>query len=201
MASKPLTAAVLELHSVVEIRIKPKGEVWYGVAEAQGDDQLRVKLCPIDPEGYPVWEEGTPVQCIMEGADGRYHSEAIVLKQSNDLVWFHLPPLSTRIDRRKSLRVTGGMPVTYRTDDEDGIAVCLDVGASGMRLRMPTEMPERTQLELYFILPGETLPIRTKGIVTHVSRPENSSAKVDVGVKFVGPNPADVARLVRFSRM
>lgn len=201
MSSKTLTtSAVLEIQSVVEIHSKPDGRVWYGIAEAQTDDHLRVKMCA-DGSELPAWDEGAPVQCVMEGNDGRYHTEAIVLKQSREVVWFHLPPLSTRIDRRKTTRVTGGMPVTYKTEDSDGIAVCLNISAQGMRMRLPAEVEERTQLELYFILPGETLPIRTRAVVTHIAKPEPGRTAVDAGVRFMSPAPADVSRIARFCRM
>ena len=197
---KQKSAPAVELQSAVELYTKDGPGAVFGLVEAQGDDQLRVKLCFSNGHSLPAWRQGTLLQCILEAADGRYHSESVVMKRSEEILWLHMPPLSTRIDRRKTPRVTGGFPVNYSMESGDGMAVCLDVSESGMRLRLLNDVPSGTKLDLYFNLPGDPMPIRVQAVIVQVSGPDGQSFGVNAGVKFSGMPPEDRMRIARHSR-
>ena len=81
LKGKQKSAPTVELQSAVELYSKDGSGAVFGLVEAQGDDQLRVKLCFSNGNGLPAWRQGTVLQLIMEAADGRYHSESVVMKR------------------------------------------------------------------------------------------------------------------------
>ena len=200
MKGKPKSGPAVELQSPAELYTKDGLSAAFGLVEAQGDDQLRVKLLYSNGNQLAHWQQGLVLQCIVEATDGRYHSEAVVMKRSDEILWLHLPPLSTRIDRRKSPRVTGGFPVNYRMESGDGMGVCLDVSETGMRLRLLNEAPPSTKLDLYFNLPGDPMPIRTQAVIVQVSGPDGQSFGINAGIKFTGMPPEDRMRIARHAR-
>jgi hypothetical protein len=197
MKGKQKSAPPVELQTACELYTKDGLSAAFGLVEAQGDDQLRVKLCFSNGNLLPHWQQGVVLQTIVEAADGRYHSEAVLMKRSDEILWLHMPPLSTRIDRRKSPRVTGGFPVNYRMETGEGMGVCLDVSESGMRMRLLNESPAGTKLDLYFNLPGDPMPIRTPAVIVQVSGPDGNSFGVNAGIKFAGIAPEDRMRIAR----
>lgn len=200
MSSKQKSMPAIEIQSAAELYCKDGGGASFALVEAHGDDQLRVKLCYANGDSLPAWREGTVLQCVLEAADGRYHSEGVLLKRSDEILWLHMPPFSTRIDRRKAPRITGGFPVNYRLEGGEGIAVCLDISETGMRLRLLNEVPASTKLDLYFTLPGDPMPIRTQAVVIQAGKPLSPNFGVDAGVKFAGLPPEDRLRIARHTR-
>ncbi len=200
LKGKQKSAPAVELQSAVELYTKDGAGAVFGLVEAQGDDQLRVKLCYSNGHSLPSWRQGTLLQCILEAADGRYHSESVVMKRSEEILWLHMPPLYTRIDRRKTPRVTGGFPVNYSTESGEGMGVCLDISESGMRLRLLNETPSGTKLDLYFNLPGDPMPIRVQSVIVQVEGPDGQSFGVNAGIKFSGMPPEDRMRIARHTR-
>ena len=201
MSAKSPLAEIIEIKSLVEIHTKSTHETWLATAEAVEDDRLRVEVCSAGVIGIPYWHEAALVQCMINGNDGRYHVEAVVLKQSGGTLWLHIPPILTRVDRRKHPRITGAFPVSYRTEEMDGIAVCLDVSAGGMRLRMSGELKEGTTLDLYFVLPGDPLPVRAQASVVHSYGEAPGTAGADVGVHLTTISSADCARIAHYCRL
>jgi hypothetical protein len=200
MKAKQKSAPVVELQSAVELYSKDDSVAAFGIVEAQGDDQLRVKLCFANGGTLPEWRQGAVLQCLMEAADGRYHTESVVMKRSDEILWLHMPPLSTRIDRRKAPRVTGGFPVNYAMDGGEGMAVCLDVSETGMRLRLLNEAPVSSKMELYFNLPADPMPIRTQAVIVQVCGPDGQSFGVNAGIKYAGMAQEDRMRIARHTR-
>ncbi len=201
MSSKPGLSDIIELQSLIEIHTKATHETWLAVAEAVEEDRLRVEIRSAGVIGIPYWHEAAIVQCLINGSDGRYHVEAVVLKQSGSTLWLHIPPILTRVDRRKNPRLTGAFPVSYSTGEQDGIAVCLDFGADGMRLRMSGDLPLRTPLDLYFVIPGDPLPLRVQAVVVHSVEGVAGTAGVDVGIQFTTIAASDSIRISRFCRL
>ena len=200
LKGKQKSAPAVELQSAVELYTKDGSGAVFGLVEAQGEDQLRVKLCFSNGNNFPAGRQGTVLQCILEASDGRYHTESVVMKRSEEIVWLHMPPLSTRIDRRKSPRATGGFPVNYSMESGEGMAVCLDISETGMRLRLLNEAQPSTKLDLYFNLPGDPMPIRAQAVIVQVAGPDGQSFGVNAGVKFTGMPPEDKMRIAQHTR-
>ena len=88
----------------------------------------------------------------------------------------HLFP--DNFNRRTSLRVALGVPLSYRTGDTVAGAVTLDVGKSGVAVRTMNPLPIGTPIQIRFRLPGTGAEIDASGRVTWSDR------KVGMGVQF-----------------
>jgi uncharacterized protein (TIGR02266 family) len=88
----------------------------------------------------------------------------------------HLFP--DNFNRRSSLRVALGVPLSYRVGDTIAGAVTLDVGKSGVAIRTMNPLPIGTAVQLRFRLPGTGAEIEAAGRVAWSDR------KVGMGVQF-----------------
>jgi uncharacterized protein (TIGR02266 family) len=88
----------------------------------------------------------------------------------------HLFPDS--FNRRSSLRVSVGVPISYRAGPTLAGAVTLDVGKGGLGIRTMSPLPKGTAVHLKFRLPGSPAEIDAGGRVAWSDR------KVGMGVQF-----------------
>jgi uncharacterized protein (TIGR02266 family) len=88
----------------------------------------------------------------------------------------HLFPDS--FNRRMSVRMSLGVPVTYRTGETLAGAVTLDVGKGGLAIRTMNPLPKGTAIQVRFKLPGMSAEIDAAGQVAWSDR------KVGMGVQF-----------------
>jgi uncharacterized protein (TIGR02266 family) len=88
----------------------------------------------------------------------------------------HLFP--DNFNRRGSLRVPIGVPVTYRTEETLAGAVTLDVGAGGLSIRTMTPLPKGANVQVKFRLPGTSAEIDAAGRVAWSDR------HMGMGVQF-----------------
>src|SRR6185295_10549033 len=88
----------------------------------------------------------------------------------------HLFP--DNFNRRTSLRVALGVPVSYRAGQTIAGSVTLDVGKGGLGIRTINPFALGTVVQLKFRLPGATGDIETSGRVAWIDR------KVGMGVQF-----------------
>jgi len=102
----------------------------------------------------------------------------------------HLFP--DNFNRRTSLRVALGVPVSYRVGQTLAGAVTLDVGKSGVAIRTMNPLPIGTALHLRLRLPGTVADIEASGHVTWSDR------KVGMGVQFEEISAADQSRIDGF---
>jgi len=180
------------------IRLTATEAAWFADIEAQGSEHLRVRLRPAERGPMPAWAEGTTLECAMDGSDGLYSAEAVVLKQAGAYLWLRVPPVWVRGERRQHPRVQGGFPVRYKAKGIEGIGVCQNISVGGLRLRVGKAIPERTRLELRFSLPGETATLRLEGLVLRVSPIQDGATGYDIGIKLIGLSPSDSACLFRY---
>jgi uncharacterized protein (TIGR02266 family) len=88
----------------------------------------------------------------------------------------HLFP--DNFNRRASLRVSIGVPISYRAGPTIAGAVTLDVGKGGLGIRTMSPLPKGTAVQLKFRLPGAPAEIDAAGRVAWSDR------KVGMGVQF-----------------
>jgi uncharacterized protein (TIGR02266 family) len=88
----------------------------------------------------------------------------------------HLFP--DNFNRRSSLRVSVGVPISYRAGPTIAGAVTLDVGKGGLGIRTMSPLPKGTAVQLKFRLPGAAGEIDAAGRVAWSDR------KVGMGVQF-----------------
>ena len=170
-------------------------ESWRGDVLAYTGGYLRVALHPDGRPEWPVWDAATPAACVLHEGHRRYASDGTVLKQDKDLVWVQVPPTWSGSDRRRTPRQLGGFSVHFESDGRFGHAECLDISASGIRLRTPVPIAEKSRLSLRFRLPSDRKLIAIDGIVqrTH-ARPDDA----EVGIKFADPRLLDSVRIAAY---
>ena len=88
----------------------------------------------------------------------------------------HLFP--DNFNRRSSLRVSVGVPISYRAGPTIAGAVTLDVGKGGLGIRTMSPLPKGTAVQLKFRLPGTPAEIDAAGRVAWSDR------KVGMGIQF-----------------
>lgn len=88
----------------------------------------------------------------------------------------HLFP--DNFNRRSSMRVSVGVPISYRAGPTIAGAVTLDVGKGGLGIRTMSPLPKGTAVQLKFRLPGASGEIDAAGRVAWSDR------KVGMGVQF-----------------
>jgi uncharacterized protein (TIGR02266 family) len=88
----------------------------------------------------------------------------------------HLFP--DNFNRRSSMRVSVGVPISYRAGPTLAGAVTLDVGKGGLGIRTMSPLPKGTAVQLKFRLPGAAGEIDAAGRVAWSDR------KVGMGVQF-----------------
>jgi uncharacterized protein (TIGR02266 family) len=88
-------------------------------------------------------------------------------------------------NRRSSLRVSLGVPISYRAGPTIAGALTLDVGKGGVGIRTMSPLPKGTAVQLKFRLPGMTSDIDAAGRVAWSDR------KVGMGIQFERISPAD----------
>lgn len=88
----------------------------------------------------------------------------------------HLFP--DNFNRRSSMRVSVGVPISYRAGPTIAGAVTLDVGKGGLGIRTMSPLPKGTAVQLKFRLPGAAGEIDAAGRVAWSDR------KVGMGVQF-----------------
>ena len=88
----------------------------------------------------------------------------------------HLFP--DNFNRRSSMRVSVGVPISYRAGPTLAGAVTLDVGKGGLGIRTMSPLPKGTAVQLKFRLPGGAGEIDAAGRVAWSDR------KVGMGVQF-----------------
>ena len=102
----------------------------------------------------------------------------------------HLFP--DNFNRRTSLRIALGVPVSYRSGQTIAGAVTLDVGKSGVAIRTMNPLPIGTPLQIRFRLPGTGADIEAAGRVAWSDR------KVGMGVQFEHLSAGDQATIDAF---
>jgi CheY-like chemotaxis protein len=102
----------------------------------------------------------------------------------------HLFP--DNFNRRTSLRVALGVPVSYRVGQTLTGAVTLDVGKSGVAIRTMNPLPIGTALQIRLRLPGSGTDTEAAGLVAWSDR------KVGMGVQFEQISAADQATIDAF---
>jgi uncharacterized protein (TIGR02266 family) len=95
----------------------------------------------------------------------------------------HLFP--DNFNRRSSLRVSVGVPISYRAGPTIAGAITLDVGKGGLGIRTMSPLPKGTAVQLKFRLPGGDSDIDAAGRVAWSDR------KVGMGIQFEKISPAD----------
>lgn len=180
------------------VHLMATGMAWFADVEAQGSEHLRVRLRPPMQGAMPTWAVGTTLQCAMDADDGRYSTEAVVLKQVGAYLWLRVAMTWARGERRQHKRAVGGFPVRYRARGIDGLGVCQDLSVGGMRLRVARALPVQTRVQLHCNLPGESAALRLEGLVMRVVPVEDMETGWEMGLKFVGLSLADSARLARY---
>lgn len=95
----------------------------------------------------------------------------------------HLFP--DNFNRRSSVRMPIGVPVTYKTDETLAGAVTLDVGRGGLAIRTMTPLAKGTAIQVKFRLPGTAADIDASGRVVWSDR------KVGMGVQFENVSSID----------
>ncbi|HVZ23650.1 MAG TPA: PilZ domain-containing protein [Vicinamibacterales bacterium] len=90
----------------------------------------------------------------------------------------HLFP--DNFNRRRSPRVTIGIPITYRTDETLAGAVTLNIGKGGVAIRTMTPLPRGATALVKFRLPASAAEIEATARVAWSDR------KVGMGVQFDG---------------
>ena len=95
----------------------------------------------------------------------------------------HLFP--DNFNRRASLRVSVGVPISYRAGPTIAGAITLDVGKGGLGIRTMSPLPKGTAVQLKFRLPGASAEIDAAGRVAW------SDHKVGMGVQFERISPSD----------
>jgi uncharacterized protein (TIGR02266 family) len=88
----------------------------------------------------------------------------------------HLFP--DNFNRRTSLRVALGVPISYRVGQTLSGAVTLDVGKSGVAIRTMNPLPVGTAVQIRLRLPGSGTDVEAAGLVAWSDR------KVGMGVQF-----------------
>ncbi len=88
----------------------------------------------------------------------------------------HLFP--DNFNRRASMRVFVGVPISYRAGPTIAGAVTLDVGKGGLGIRTMSPLPKGTAVQLKFRLPGAPAEIDAAGRVAWSDR------KIGMGVQF-----------------
>jgi CheY-like chemotaxis protein len=102
----------------------------------------------------------------------------------------HLFP--DNFNRRTSLRVALGVPVSYRVGQTIAGAVTLDVGKSGVAIRTMNPLPTGTPIQIRFRLPGTGTDIEAGGRIAWSDR------KVGMGVQFEQLSIGDQATIDAF---
>jgi CheY-like chemotaxis protein len=102
----------------------------------------------------------------------------------------HLFP--DNFNRRTSLRVALGVPVSYRVGQTIAGAVTLDVGKSGVAIRTMNPLPLGTPIQIRFRLPGTGSDIEAGGRIAWSDR------KVGMGVQFEQLSVGDQATIDAF---
>jgi uncharacterized protein (TIGR02266 family) len=95
----------------------------------------------------------------------------------------HLFP--DNFNRRASLRVSVGVPISYRAGPTIAGAITLDVGKGGLGIRTMSPLPKGTAVQLKFRLPGASVEIDAAGRVAW------SDHKVGMGIQFERISPSD----------
>jgi len=95
----------------------------------------------------------------------------------------HLFP--DNFNRRSSMRVSIGVPISYRAGPTIAGAITLDVGKGGLGIRTMSPLPKGTAVQLKFRLPGANAEIDAAGRVAW------SDHKIGMGVQFEKISPAD----------
>jgi uncharacterized protein (TIGR02266 family) len=88
----------------------------------------------------------------------------------------HLFPDS--FDRRSSPRVALGIPVSYRTPHTIAGALTLNVGKGGLAIRTMSPLPQGTEVQVKFRLPGTTDDVDASGRIAWSNR------QVGMGIQF-----------------
>ena len=88
-------------------------------------------------------------------------------------------------ERRQSERFPLYCPVTVERGDMRHNAVCIDLSASGAKLRVPEKLPEGERVALILYVPGEHY-VEAEGEVVHIhaSAPAPATVVQDVGIRF-----------------
>jgi c-di-GMP-binding flagellar brake protein YcgR len=103
------------------------------------------------------------------------------------------------LHRRQYIRVPVSLPVEFSLDQETvpRSGSVLDLGAGGMRLVAPADLPPRATLDLRFRLPGSPNAIRVRGRVV-LSAFLGSEKIYHHGVAFTSIDPEDRRAIADF---
>jgi uncharacterized protein (TIGR02266 family) len=102
----------------------------------------------------------------------------------------HLFP--DNFNRRTSVRVALGVPVSYRVGQTISGSVTLDVGKGGLAIRTINPLAQGTSVQVKFRLPGAPADIDAAGCVSWTDR------KVGMGVRFERVSAADQTAIDAF---
>ncbi len=120
-------------------------------------------------------ESAAEVPALVEAGVG-YINEHAGTPQILPALAPHLFP--DNFNRRSSLRVAVGVPISYRAGPTIAGAVTLDVGKGGVGIRTMSPLPKGTAVQLKFRLPGAAAEIDAAGRVAWSDR------KVGMGIQF-----------------
>jgi len=183
---------------VAEIRVTMTGRLWLADIEAQEAHRLSLRIRSDELGVLPLLGPGAAVECALDADEGRCCVAATVTDQSGEQLSLCLPPAWRGVERRTAARMSGGFAVSYVAGDGTGGGVCVDISAGGMRLRTDRAIPPWSAVDLEFILPGELLPLRIRGIVLYVHSVETGASAFDLGMKFLHQQREDEDRIARY---
>jgi ActR/RegA family two-component response regulator len=132
----------------------------------------------------------TEVPALLAMHIAGYVNEHAAIPQILPALAPHLFP--DNFNRRTSLRVALGVPVSYRVGQTIAGAVTLDVGKSGVAIRTMNPLPLGTPIQIRFRLPGTVTDIDAGGRIAWSDR------KVGMGVQFEQLSAGDQATIDAF---
>jgi len=100
-------------------------------------------------------------------------------------------------DRRRAPRVPTFLEVDYATEGTFLFAKIGDISASGIFVRTLEPLPQGTRLQLHFAAPGLTEAFQLLGEVVWTT---SDGPRTGMGVRFLGVQPGDHARLLELVR-
>jgi hypothetical protein len=195
-----VTEQYLDMRGIVEVRLQTTGATWLGVLENCAGNNLLIHLYPGRLGVLPIWLPGTVLECSVENAEGRHYVEGKIMQQQDKTLWMHAPASWSHIERRIDSRMNDIFAVGLFTDTDKGIGACMDISASGMKLRFSRPIFPTQSLDLFFILPGDKEVIQCTGKALYSNSVDDTPNRFDIGIKFHHLNTKIIIRLEEFCK-
>jgi len=103
-------------------------------------------------------------------------------------------------ERRKYIRLGSAINIEYKTTGRHiagNQTKSKNISAGGVKITIKEKLPLNSQLNLKFILPGDSKPVEVIGQIVW-QQPQNEFGEYDTGIQYVQIEPDDIQRITDY---